>query len=105
MFAQPLLDTAPEDVEPATVQRVLALAASVWNAMVVDEAEGGGANLAQVLERAGGEDSGTASVIEILAERRRTGFKQLRFLFGSVKVRDDGEAGFRIAVTCSHVQS
>jgi len=90
-FAAPLLRTMPADATDASFTRVLSLASTVWNAMVLADVQGDRHYLDRLREAVQHAPGGLALVTQ-LVERKRTLFGQDHYCIGAYKVtRQAGE--------------
>jgi|SRR5262252_7185256 len=90
-FAAPLLLTMPPDATDASITRVLSLASTVWNAMVLADVQGDRHHLDRLRE-AVQHAPGGLTLVNQLVERKRTLFGQDNYCIGAYKVtRQAGE--------------
>jgi hypothetical protein len=84
-FAAPLLRTMPGDATDASLTRVLALASTVWNAMVLADVHGDRHHLDRLREAVQHAPGGLTLVIQ-LVERKRTLFGRDHSCIGAYTV-------------------
>ncbi len=104
-FAQPLLDTAPDGVSAEQLQGALNLAATVWDAVVTDDAIGVGVeiSLQRVLDDTSQQTPKMVPLLGSLANRKRRLFPDSDFLIGGIEVVEAEGGGFTIRAEAAPV--
>jgi hypothetical protein len=98
-FAEPLLATAPPNMSARQMQNALSIAATVWNAVLMDAQREGGTFVAELRERMR-ELPAVQPLVEILIRRREGLFAQHKWFVGSYNVVPGlaGLGGFTVRV-------
>jgi len=84
-FADPIMETLPEDVSAAQMDRTLKIAYTVWNAMVLHEVKGDRHYL-DLIQAAVGQDPDVTTLVSALMERKRTRFRSDHRLIGIYEI-------------------
>ena len=80
-FADPIVETLPEDASAAQMEYALKIAYTVWNAMVLHEVKGDRYSL-DLIQAAVGQDPDVTTLVSALIERKRTRFGSNHRLIG-----------------------
>jgi hypothetical protein len=92
-FAAPVLKDLPVKATPAQMKAALKLPWMVWNAMVIDDADGGGSKRLDEVRRTLSKLPAALEMLEELAARRRSAFAADQRMVGELTITqsDDGK--------------